>query len=385
MLSVKLTNGTNINLGNIKGSDGIGIKRSEINSDGHLVLTYSDNTTADLGNIVGADGSDGEDGIGISDVNILTDGTLTVSFSDGTSKSLGNIKGEKGDKGDAGKDGRGIESIELVNTDLIIHYTDDSTNTLDLNGIARDPNENKILVYSLLSDGTYGVMAGGMAKYEANIEIPSTHNGINVTQILASGFTDLPSLQTISIPESVLVICDKAFKNCPALQTVNWSNNVNSLGESAFYGCTNLTNIILPQAITVINPYTFFDCKSLNTIIINKNIKEIGAYAFANAGLETVTLENTNVTTEPVPYYLSQSAYYTGDTISSTSTKTTFEFQIGNGGTTVTTYTYSLSNPSNAATALSKRVNTRCMQKGYWDRYYYISFDAYKYSWYFSE
>ncbi len=179
MLSIKLTNGTNINLGNIKGSDGIGIKRSEINSDGHLVLTYSDNTTADLGNIVGTKGSDGSDGIGISDVDILTDGTLTVSFSDGTSKSLGNIKGEKGEPGEKGADGskgekgdtgRGIVKTETVGNKLAITYTDGTIEYIEL------PNgtDNTCFNFNRLEDGTLEISINPTYKtIVENIIIPS--------------------------------------------------------------------------------------------------------------------------------------------------------------------------------------------------------------------
>lgn len=47
--------------GEFNGTDGIGITNSEINASGELVLTYSDNTVANLGVVVGADGKDGAD------------------------------------------------------------------------------------------------------------------------------------------------------------------------------------------------------------------------------------------------------------------------------------------------------------------------------------
>lgn len=48
------------------GADGIGITKSEINSNGELVLTYSDNTVSNLGVVVGSDGKDGKDGADLS-------------------------------------------------------------------------------------------------------------------------------------------------------------------------------------------------------------------------------------------------------------------------------------------------------------------------------
>lgn len=53
--------------GEFNGTDGIGITKSEINSNGELVLTYSDNTVSNLGVVVGADGKDGQDGVNGAD------------------------------------------------------------------------------------------------------------------------------------------------------------------------------------------------------------------------------------------------------------------------------------------------------------------------------
>ena len=52
------TNGTD----GADGKDGRGISSTSINADGHLILTYSDGTSDDLGRVVGTDGQDGKDG-----------------------------------------------------------------------------------------------------------------------------------------------------------------------------------------------------------------------------------------------------------------------------------------------------------------------------------
>lgn len=105
-MSVELSNGTVLNLGNIKGADGIGVSKSEINSNGELILTYTSGETAKLGVVVGAkgadgtDGADGKDGIGIKTVTLSADGELSILLTDNTVLNLGNVKGEKGDTGE---------------------------------------------------------------------------------------------------------------------------------------------------------------------------------------------------------------------------------------------------------------------------------------------
>lgn len=91
-LSVTLTNGTVLALGNVKGKDGIGIAESKINDEGELVITYTDGKTANLGRVVGRDG---EDGVGIATIS-LEGGNLMITLTDGTVMDLGAIKGEDG-------------------------------------------------------------------------------------------------------------------------------------------------------------------------------------------------------------------------------------------------------------------------------------------------
>ena len=116
-LSVELTNGTILNLGNIKGEDGIGISKSEINTSGELVLTYTSGQEVNLGKVVGSNGkdgangkdgtngADGKDGVGISNVTVSADGNLTVTLTDATVLDLGNIRGPKGETGAQGPQG----------------------------------------------------------------------------------------------------------------------------------------------------------------------------------------------------------------------------------------------------------------------------------------
>ncbi len=47
----------------------------------------------------GADGKDGKDGTGINNIEISNDGNLLITLTNGTSLNLGNIKGAKGDQG----------------------------------------------------------------------------------------------------------------------------------------------------------------------------------------------------------------------------------------------------------------------------------------------
>ena len=152
---------------------------------------------------------------------------------------------------------------------MIIYYTDGTSEILDLSNIITNPNEKAVLVYSKLPDGTYGVMAGGMAKYEAVIDIPSSYNDIAVTQILGGGFADLISLQKVNLPESIKTIGTNAFQNCVGLNSVKLPSNLERIEQYAFNGCSSLTTVSIPSTVNFIGKYSFY-ASGLTTVSLGQ-------------------------------------------------------------------------------------------------------------------
>ena len=279
-LSVELSNGTVLNLGNIKGADGIGISKSEINSNGELRLTYTSGETANLGVVVGAKGTDG---VGIKTVTLSADGELSILMTDNTVCNLGNIKGEKGDKGDTGEkgdkgdkgdkgeDGRGISKMEIVNGELIVTYTDGTNDNLGTIGSGSSEDDDTILIFTLLDDDTYSVSAGNGAKKVDSIEIPSTYNGKAVTQIADKAFMELSNITAITIPDSIVNIGEYAFYGCSLLSDVNLPSSLQSIQKYAFTKCTSITEITIPSATTYIGEYAFYDCSLTSAAFEQEN------------------------------------------------------------------------------------------------------------------
>ncbi|MBQ8497971.1 MAG: InlB B-repeat-containing protein [Clostridia bacterium] len=121
-LIVSLSNGEVITAGNVGtssgtgegGKDGVGIANMIINDEGHLVVTLTDNTVLDLGNIKGDTGATGAQG---------PQGEKGEKGDTGATGAQG-PQGEKGDKGDTG---RGIKNIWLdENLHLWVEYDDGS-------------------------------------------------------------------------------------------------------------------------------------------------------------------------------------------------------------------------------------------------------------------
>lgn len=99
----------------VNGNDGVGVAKSEVNTSGELIITYSNGDSANLGKIVGKDGLDGTNGQnGLSAYEIAKNGGFIGTEEDwlkslkGTDGAKGEqgIQGIQGEKGKDGADGK---------------------------------------------------------------------------------------------------------------------------------------------------------------------------------------------------------------------------------------------------------------------------------------
>ena len=76
-----------------------------------------------------------------------------------------------------------------------------------------------------------------------DVILPDTINGLPVTSIGASAFSECTSLTSVTIPNSITNIGFGAFGNCTSLTSVTIPNSVTSIGDAAFCFCTSLAGI----------------------------------------------------------------------------------------------------------------------------------------------
>ncbi len=270
-------------------------------TDNNLILEYSDGSTLNLGKInqKGEQGEKGEQGI----------------QGEKGDKGEQGIQGDKGDQGVQGEKGVGISKAELVNGELIITYTDGTTDNLG-KIVSQEKSEGTDgLEYYSLPDGTYAVSAG-TTKYLEEIVIPSTHNGKGVSKILDGAFEYCTSLTSVTIPDSVTSIGYNAFFCCTALKSVTIPDSVTSIGADAFSGCTSIKEATIPvsaiahiptsslQTLVVsgegaIGPFAFENCTSLKSVTIKGGVASIGSGAFLGCtSLEDVVIGDGVTTVE---------------------------------------------------------------------------------------
>lgn len=120
----KPSQGTN----GVNGNDGVGVAKSEVNTSGELVITYSNGDSTNLGKIVGKDGLDGTngiDGVGITNASINSDGQLVLNFSDGKTVNLDKVVGMNG------TDGISVTNSEInSNGELVLTYSNGQRSNL---------------------------------------------------------------------------------------------------------------------------------------------------------------------------------------------------------------------------------------------------------------
>ena len=161
-----------------------------------------------------------------------------------------------------------------------------------------------------------------------HLVIPDTYNGYPVKKIEDGAFEDKDSILTVTIPDSVTMIGNRAFAYCDNITSItipdgvsslgngtfelcsNLSSvyigaNLKSIGEGAFSGCSNLLTITFAEdsKLETIGQSAFESCVRLAEIIIPETVKTISDYAFTtNYALESITI-STNVT------YIGRSAF----------------------------------------------------------------------------
>ena len=127
--------------------------------------------------------------------------------------------------------------------------------------------------------------------------IPAMMDGLPVREIgggFIGAFQNCEFLRSVTIPNSVTSVGNRAFLNCSSLTSITIPHSVTHIGSSAFSGCSSLTNIIIPDSVTEIGNSAFYGCKSLKSIKIPDSITEVVNLTFCDCTLlESVSLSDS--------------------------------------------------------------------------------------------
>ena len=101
-----------------------------------------------------------------------------------------------------------------------------------------------------------------------------------VTSIGNCSFADCTGLTGITIPDSVTYIDSWAFDACTSLKSIKIPDSVEIIGYGAFNDCASLTRIKIPDSVTIIDHGVFYCCIGLKNVIISNSVQSIGDNAF---------------------------------------------------------------------------------------------------------
>lgn len=173
-----------------------------------------------------------------------------------------------------------------------------------------------LLRYTLLPDGQSYSVSVKNTGFVADMTVPATHEDKPVTEIAENAFRGCDGLRSVQLPTSVTRIGAGAFSYCHALthveipsdvtviedetfavsglESITIPDNVQSIGDRAFFDCNELSEIVLPSDLQSIGARSFMNCSALPSVRIPNGVTSVGKEAFYSCeSLETVELPNT--------------------------------------------------------------------------------------------
>lgn len=142
--------------------------------------------------------------------------------------------------------------------------------------VGSDISEGFIFGYDIYTDHIVITSYNGDA---AEAVIPDELDGLPVTEIADSAFASR-KITSLTVPDSVRVICPAAFSMCTSLETVSLGANVEYIGKEAFAGCEKLCTVNMGDKVRYIGDRCFGSDARLEKIIMPDTVEYLGEGAF---------------------------------------------------------------------------------------------------------
>lgn len=123
-------------------------------------------------------------------------------------------------------------------------------------------------------------------------------------EVVAIGFSEDSTgafagcaVESVTIPDTIVDIHDKAFWNCKTITQFNIPGSVRTIGHRAFAGCDNLAEVFIEEGLTTIGSNAFYYDFNLRKINIPRTVTTIGTSAFgACMLLKNINIPNSVIT-----------------------------------------------------------------------------------------
>ena len=133
--------------------------------------------------------------------------------------------------------------------------------------------ENDHLIYYLQADGTYYVGGDNNYTTDTSLVIPLRHNGKLVTGIKDEAFSYYYDSSEVM--------------NYYHYKTITLPNSIKYIGNRAFFGCVDVTKINIPDGVTNIGNFAFSRMMALEELLIPSSVSSLGtAFDYNPASLK---------------------------------------------------------------------------------------------------
>jgi len=113
---------------------------------------------------------------------------------------------------------------------------------------------------------------------------PGAFSGTSVSELTIPGgikqpesglFSGIETLEKVTYLEGTEIIPEYQFAENKLLRSVSLPDTVTEIGEKAFMGCRRLKDISIPESVTCIGYKAFDSCRSLTSVTIPEGVKEL--------------------------------------------------------------------------------------------------------------
>lgn len=238
-LIVTFTDSSTADAGVVRGADGVSVTGAAVTAGKHLELALSNGQTLDAGlvpTVAGADGADGQngtDGRGITGVAIDGAGHLILTYSDTSTVDAGLVKGadgQDGTNGSNGTDGVGITGVAVnVSGHLIVTLTGGGTVDAGLipvvNGTDGSDGQNGIGIASAVIDGTGHLVLTYSDESSADLGVVKGAAGLDGQD--GTNGTNGVGIASVAVDESkhlIVTLTNSSIIDAGAIPIVNGTN-----------------------------------------------------------------------------------------------------------------------------------------------------------------
>ncbi len=131
-----------------------------------------------------------------------------------------------------------------------------------------------VLSFRPLGDFACSLSGVKPAEGVSQLDIPQQANGLEVIEIGKGCMEDNQVIESVSIPQGVTRISEKAFSQCSALTRVVLPDTLEIIGRLAFYDCKSLRDIEVPDSVMEFGENAFAACTALESFRIPASIRQ---------------------------------------------------------------------------------------------------------------